>query len=173
MVTRDRGERVCLGVITGAQGVRGEVVIKSYTEKPEDIGSYGPLTDADGARSYDIEIVRLAKKGVIAKVKGVGDRDQAGALRGVELFVDASLLSEPDEDGWYRSDLVGLQVVDGEGGLVGAVVSVQNFGAGDLLEIELAGTSRTEFLPLHHDYVSDVSLEEGRISIILPKDLWD
>lgn len=172
-MTKDREERICLGVITGAQGVRGEVIIRSYTQEPEDIGAYGPLTDADGKTSYEVSVVRLAKKGVIAKIKDVGDRDQAAALKGVELFALASFLPEPDEDEWYRADLVGLEVRDQEGGIIGEVVSVQNFGAGDLLEIRLAATGKTEFLPLHHDYVTDVSIDEGRVSIIPPEGLWE
>ena len=172
-MTRDRDSRICLGVVTGVQGVRGEVVIKSYTQQPEDIGSYGPLGDRDGGVSYEISVMRLAKKGVIAKVKGINDRDAAARLRGVELYVSASLLPEPDEGEWYYSDLVGLEVRDPGGLVIGEIVSVQNYGAGDLLEIKQAGTGRTEFLPLHEDYVAEISVADGHMVIDPPEGFWD
>lgn len=172
-MSKDRQGLICLGAITGAQGVRGEVVIKSYTQQPEDIGSFGPLTDRDGRVSYEIKVVRSAKKGVIASVKGVNDRDAAARLRGVELYVSASLLPEPEEGEWYYSDLVGLEVRDPDGVVIGEIVSVQNFGAGDLIEIRQAGSDRTEFLPLHEDYVSEISVESGHVLIDPPDDFWD
>jgi 16S rRNA processing protein RimM len=158
---------ILLGHISTAQGIRGEVVVKSHTEDPADIAAYGPLTDITGAESYELTVVRVAKKGVIARVKGVSDRNAAEALRGTELYIARDRLPEPDDDEHYHADLVGLEVVTAEGTIVGEVVSIQNFGAGDLIEIQLAGESRTEFIPFDDHFVPDVNLETRRIVVLM------
>ena len=173
MTAKDSNERICLGVIIGAQGIRGEVIIRSFTESPENIGDYGALTDSEGAKSYELKVLRVTKKGVVTRVKGVDDRNQAEALKGTELYVLASLLPQPEAGEFYYLDLIGLAAVDDAGKKIGEVVSVQNFGAGDLLEIRLEGTETTEFLPFDDDCVPKVSLEDRQVIIKPPEGLWD
>ena len=159
---------ILLGHISTAQGIRGEVVIKSHTGDPADIGAYGPLFDKSGTKTYDIKVVRVAKKGVIARVKGVADRTAAEALRGTELYIPRERLPEPDDDELYHADLVGLAAVTAAGDTVGEVVAVQNFGAGDLLEIRLAGQARTEYVPFDAHFVPDIDLDAGRVTVVMP-----
>ena len=83
------------------------------------------------------------------------DRTQAEALRGTELYVARGQLPEPEENEFYHADLVGLQAVDEGGQLVGTVVAIQNFGADDLIEIRVAGSNQTEFLPFTKRCVPD------------------
>lgn len=122
--------KILLGVITGAHGIRGEVKIKSFTEDPKAISSYGPLQTADG-RVLDIARIRLAKDFFIASLKGIVDRNAAEALRGVELFA----LREKMGAGVLLSDLVGKQVLDGSS-VLGRISGFQNFGAGELMELD-------------------------------------
>lgn len=159
---------ILLGHISSAQGIRGEVVIKSHTDDPADIGAYGPLTDKTGAKSYEINVVRVAKKGVIARVNDVTDRNAAEALRGTELYIARDRLPEPEEDELYHADLIGLDAVTGDGELVGEIIAVQNFGAGDLLEIRLAGKSRTEFVPFDDHFVPAIDLDARRVTVVMP-----
>ena len=159
---------ILLGHISTAQGIRGEVVVKSHTEDPADIAAYGPLTDITGTMFYELTVVRVAKKGLIARVKGVSGRNAAEALRGTELYIARDRLPEPDDDEHYHADLVGLEAVTAQGTIVGEVVSIQNFGAGDLIEIQLAGGSRTEFIPFDDHFVPDVDLETRRIVVVMP-----
>ena len=161
-------DRVLLGQISTAQGIRGEVVIKSYTGEPADIGSYGPLTDEGGTRSFDITVVRVAKKGVIARINGVTDRNGAEALRGTQLYIDRDKLPAPEDDEVYHADLIGLEAVTADGEIVGEVVAVQNFGAGDLLEVRLSGKRRTEFVPFDETFVPEIDLEAGRVTVVMP-----
>lgn len=163
----DTANLILLGHISTAQGIRGEVVIKSHTAEPADVGAYGPLSDATGSQSFDITVVRVAKKGVIARVAGIHDRTAAEALRGTELYIARERLPEPDDDEHYHADLIGLAAVTGDGAIVGEVVSVQNFGAGDLLEVRLAGQSRTEFVPFDDRFVPQIDLEAGRVTVIM------
>lgn len=168
-----RDKRICLGAISGAQGIRGEVIIRSYTEDPEHIGNYGPLSDGEGGRSFEIKVLRRSKKGVIARIKGVENRNDAEALKGTELYVDGSLLPEPEADEFYHLDLIGLAAIGADGTHLGEVVSVQNFGAGDLLEIRFENAKKTGFLPFNEECVTDISVDEGRLVIVPPEGLWD
>ena len=166
--------QVCLGVITGAVGVRGEVRIKPYTAHPLDVASYGPVTTKEGA-SFKLSNVKTSKGGISAKLAGIEDRDAASAMRGVELFVDRAKLPAPQEEEFYYVDLIGMDVETSGGEKVGTVNSVHDFGAGDLLEVALWASDRskseTVFVPFRKEVVVDVRLAEGRIVIDPPDGL--
>ncbi len=159
--------RVLLGKIVGAQGLKGEVVVHAYTEAPEDVAAYGPLSSADGARSYELKVVRVAEKGVIARISGVGDRTAAERLKGTELWIDRGRLPEPEADEFYHADLIGLAAVDPDGAEIGRVVGVQNYGAGDLIEVRLAGGKRTELVAFTPAFVPEVNLEKRQVVVVL------
>ncbi|MDX2265256.1 MAG: ribosome maturation factor RimM [Hyphomicrobiales bacterium] len=162
--------RVLLGRISGAHGLKGEVRIQTYTSEPEAISAYGPLFAGDGGAQITLERVRPAKGGaVIAAVAGVRDRDAAEALRGLDLFAGRDSLPAPEEDEFYHADLIGLAAVTSEGERIGEIVAVQNFGAGDLLEIRLDGGRRTEFAPFTQTHAPVVDIGAGRVMVILPR----
>lgn len=165
--------RVLLGHISSAHGIQGDVLIKTHTASPESISAYGPLSDASGGRLFEIRIVRVTSKGVVARIKGVADRTAAEALRGVELFAERSQLPETGEHEYYHSDLVGLTAVDGEGRMVGEVIAVQNFGAGDLVEIRLTGSRASELIPFTDAFVPDVDIAGGKIVVSMPLEAED
>ena len=160
--------RVLLGRIAGAHGIRGEVLVHTYTEAPESIGAYGALSDASGSRQLTIKVVRVTPKGVIARVAGVADRNAAEALKGIELYVDRARLPAAAEGEYYHADLVGLTAVDAEARTIGRIIAVQNFGAGDLLEIRLTGSSKTELVPFRDAFVPEVDLVARRAVVLLP-----
>ncbi|KRE02138.1 hypothetical protein ASE63_07120 [Bosea sp. Root381] len=128
--------RVLLGVIGAAHGIKGEVRIKTFTGDPLAIADYGPLSD-DKGRLFEIAEIRPAKEVVVARLKGVTSREAAESLNGVELFVARdSLLAPEDEDDFLHADLIGCRVLGPDGAALGTVTSVENYGAGDLLDIE-------------------------------------
>lgn len=173
MVRAAETSRILLGRITGAHGIRGEVMIHAYTAAPEDIGAYGPLSDASGARLFEIKIVRVTAKGVVARLAGVGDRNAAEALKGVELYVERDRLPAAGEGEFYHADLIGLAAVDPEGKPVGQIVAVPHYGAGDLLEIRLAGSGRTELIPFTDAFVPEVDIANSRVVVVLPPEAGD
>ena len=122
--------RVLLGHISAAHGLRGEVLVKTYTGEPRDIAAYGPLTDETGAHRLELKVVRVTDKGVIARVAGVGDRTAAERIKGVKLYVGRDRLPVAAEGEYYHADLIGLDAVSEAGERIGHVVAVQNFGAG-------------------------------------------
>lgn len=162
-----RAERVLLGQIVGAHGVRGDVLVKTFTQETDGIAAY-ELTDADGQRPLRLKVQRVTAKGLIAQVAGVSDRNGAEALKRRELWVARHELPETAEDEFYYVDLVGLTAVDGRGEPFGKVVEVVNFGAGDLIEIALKGTGKTEMVPFKTDFVPEVDVAGGRVVVAWP-----
>ncbi len=124
---------ILIGRITGAHGIRGAVKLTSFAAIPADIASYGPLGASHGGV---IEILRLkpAKDEFIADLKGVTDRNAAEALKGTELFVVRERLPVPESEEFYLADLIGKDVL-ADGKILGRVAGIQNFGAGELLEL--------------------------------------
>lgn len=157
-----------LGRIAGAHGIRGEVLIKSFTAAPEDIGAYGALSTADGSRAFEIASARSTPKGgVVARLKGISDRNAAEALKGTDLYVARDRLPPPSDDEFYYADLVGMTAVTPDGATLGEIVAVQNFGAGDLLEVRLAGKAKTELIPFTDAVVPDVDAAARRVTVVL------
>ena len=162
-------KRLCLGIITGAHGIHGEVVIKSYTQDPLDIKAYGPLGDEPNKRQFTIAEARLAPKGVVARLKGVEHRNEAEALKGTGLFVEQKMLPEPEEeDQYYFTDLIGLAVVLANQQPYGTVTALHNFGAGDLIEIKPVDDKATQIFPFDKATVPRVDLERGEITLNPP-----
>jgi len=169
-MTAARGRPICLGVIVAAHGVRGMVKIKSFTADPEDLVAYGPLHDAAGTRTFGIVLAGRAKDLLLGRVAGVEDRDAAEVLKGTRLYVERAALPEPEEETYYHADLVGLRVEDETGAPLGRVAALQNFGAGDLIEVERAdGTS--DLLPFTRAVVPVVDIAGGRLVVRPPAEI--
>lgn len=164
-------ERICVGAITGAFGVAGEVRLKSFCAEPTAIADYGPLSTKDGARSFTVKLTRPVSGGLGARLSGVKTKEEADALRGTELYVDRARLPKLPDDEFYHSDLIGLEAVDTGGVVLGRVVAVHNHGAGDILEIAGAGRKSALMLPFTLAAVPTVDLGAGRIVVDLPEGL--
>lgn len=161
--------RIAIARIGAAHGIRGEVRIKPYGDDPLALADYGPLSTKDGSKSFEILGLRPQKSVVIARLKGVNDRNAAEALNGVELFVTRDALPEPEEeDEFYHADLIGLAAVEADGAELGTIVTVPNFGAGDLLEIAPKG-GRSFYIPFTREFVPEVNIAEGRVVVALPE----
>ncbi len=164
----EKASRVLLGRIVTVHGIRGDVIIDSYTAEPGDIASYGPLRSADGSREFRLKIVRVGPKGVVAHIAGVDDRNLAETLRGTELYALRDKLPPADEGEFYYADLLGLRAENEAGEAIGKVAAVHNFGAGDLLELRLDGQTATELIPFTDAYVPVVDVPGGRVVVVLP-----
>jgi 16S rRNA processing protein RimM len=163
---------VLLGEIGAAQGLKGEVRVRSYTEEPAGITAYGPLQDETG-RKIEIESLRATPKALIARIKGVTTREAAEALAHTKLYVPRAMLPERGEEEWYHADLVGLAAVGRDGAPLGKVVAIQNFGAGDLLEVKPIGGGATVLVPFTRDTVPEIDVEGGRLTLVPPEGLFE
>ena len=168
----DDREFVCLARVATAHGVRGQVRLRCFTERPEDVVAYGPLTDRSGGRRYDLTLTGSAKAGLLAKIDGVDDRDAALALRGLELCVPRAALPEPDEDEFYISDLIGLEARLPDGRPFGTIRQCANFGAGDVLDV-VTEDGRVVSLPFDLETVPSVDLAARRIVVAPPSGLLE
>jgi len=126
--------KVCLGAIASPHGVRGMVRIKPFTEKPENIGAYGPVSLADGRR-FSLSVRSVAKGMVLASLDGVASREEAEGLKGEKIFVDRDCLPETGGEEIYHADLIGREVHDPALGLIGTITGIYDFGAGTVLEV--------------------------------------
>ena len=149
-------DRITLAAIAGAHGVKGEVRLKLF-------GSLDTLVASNsvyvGGTERRLEQVRAAGKGAVARFAGVADRSAAEALRGSLVEIDRDALPPLADGEYYHADLVGLACVDRDGQPVGAVVAVENFGAGDLLEVEKPDGKRA-LIPFR---AGIADLEDGRV----------
>lgn len=164
-MTQTTDKRVCLGVITSAHGIRGDVKIKPFTEHPNGPADYGPLQDETGSKTFEIASSRVAGNVLVAHLMGVDDRNAAEALRGTKLYTDRGNLPPPEDETWYIADLIGLAVCDPDNRPIGHVSAVHNFGAGDVLEIVSDVDGETDMVLFTQDHVPDVDIAGGRIII--------
>jgi 16S rRNA processing protein RimM len=144
---------VTLAVIIGAHGVAGEVRLKLFGEGVESLKSYKSFDAAGGVLT--LKSVRPGPNGAVARFAEIGDRSAAEALRGTELTVPRSALPPLGEGEYYHADLIGLPCTSSDGEPLGEIVAVENFGAGDIVEIERP-TGKRFMAPIHA-----VALEEG------------
>jgi len=164
--------RICLGVIVGAKGVKGEVRIKSFTQRAADVGSYGPVQSEDAKAEWTLQVTGEAKGVVVARLKGVGDRNQAEDLKGTRLYVPRAKLPPPDDGSYYHADLVGLRVVLTTGEEKGSVLAVHNFGGGDIIEVG-DGQSETTMVPFSSAAIAEVDMKGGVIHVTPLPGLFD
>ena len=163
-------DRVCVGAIGGAFGVRGEVRLKSFCAQPEAIAAYAPLYTEDGSRSFTVRITRTIPNGFAARLSGIATREEADALRNVNLYADRAMLPNLPDDEFYHADLIGLEVFDTGGARLGTVRAIFNHGEGDILEIYAPGRRTALLLPFTRAIVPTVDLTAGRIVVDPPKE---
>jgi 16S rRNA processing protein RimM len=161
--------RIRVARIGAAHGIRGEVKLWSFTEDPLAVTTYGTLETEDGARRFEIEAARPAKDHLVARLKGIADRNAAEALRNTDLFVPRDRLPPIEEaDTFYHADLVGLSAVDANGAALGTITAIHNFGAGDLIEIAPAAGGEPLLLPFNETTVPEIDLKAGRVVVVPP-----
>jgi 16S rRNA processing protein RimM len=158
---------ILVGRVAGAFGVKGEIRITSYTDDPASLIRYGTLTRADGSPALTLTGGRPHKGALIARAEEVASREDAEGLRGLELYAPRDAFPPTDEDEFYFADLIGLAAVTPDGAPLGRIKSVQNFGAGDLLEIA-PETGPTWWLPFTKQAVPEVRIAEGLVVAVRP-----
>lgn len=166
-------DKVCVGAIAGAFGVKGEVRLKSFCAEPEAIATYGPLSSEDGSASWQVKILRPVKGGFAAQLSDVSNKSAADALRGTRLYAPRDRLPDLPDDEYYHADLINVAVVDTGGVEIGRVRSVLNHGAGDLLEIGGPKLKQAVLLPFTLENVPTVDLKSGKIIVDPPEGLLD
>lgn len=166
---------VLLAQIGAPHGVKGEVRVKSFTSDPMALADYGPLYAADG-RKFKIVRLRPANTVLVVKFKGFNWRDEVEKLNRLELFVDRSVLPDDNEDDeFYITDLVGMDVLNEADEMVGTIIDIPNFGAGDMLEIKPipvdGNQAQSYYLPFTKAVVPVIDFNNGALQIIPPNEI--
>ncbi|MEO7654909.1 MAG: ribosome maturation factor RimM [Sphingomicrobium sp.] len=149
-------KRIALAAVAGAHGIKGEVRLKLFSDSIDSLEAQDRIYVGGEVRRL---IAVRAGKMPVARFEGIADRTAAEALRGQLLEVERAALPPLEDGEYYHSDLIGIECVDRDGQRVGTVAAIENFGAGDLLDIELE-SGRRSLIPFR-DGIAD--LAEGRI----------
>jgi 16S rRNA processing protein RimM len=164
--TRD----VLMAAIIGAHGLKGEVKVKTFTAAPAGLGDYGPLHAKDG-RLFTIAALRpIGDSEAVVAFAEVKDRTAAEGLKGLELFVVREKLPEAPANEFYLADLIGLDAFDAEGRRIGKVLSIQNYGAGDVLVIA-ADSGEEILLAFTKSNVPEIDLKSARLTVAVPNEI--
>jgi 16S rRNA processing protein RimM len=134
-------KRIALAAVAGAHGVKGELRLKLFSDSVQSLARHSHLYV--GGHEYVLRDIKDGGTTAIARFEGISDRTAAEALRGSLVEIDRDQLPPLDEGEYYHADLVGLPCVDEGGKALGIVVAVENFGAGDLLEVERPNGQRS------------------------------
>lgn len=160
-----------MGAITGAHGVRGDVKVKSFTAEPEDLFRYGPLLGADGSVLLEPVKHRPAKAVFLVTPKTARQKEDWDGLKGTRLHVPRDALPDTEDDEVYVDELIGLAALDEDGTVLGKVKAVQNYGAGDLIEVSPADGGKSVLVPFTETDVPEVDIGEG-IMVMSDWALW-
>ena len=160
---------VLLAAVIGAQGLKGEVKVKTFTITPDALSRYGVLHTRDGRRLVVTAFCPAKQGEAVIAFEGVRDRNAAEALKGAELFVERASLPEPNEDEFYHADLIGLEARDHEGRMLGKVIALHNFGASDVIELERADGDSVH-LAFTRETVPVINIADGYIVVAVPED---
>ena len=155
-------DKVCVGAITGAFGVRGELRLKSFCADPAALGDYGPVT-LDNGQTGTVTITRSVKGGFAARMSHVSTKDDADALRGQRLYVPRDRLPDLGDDEYYHADLIGLTVYDPGGAEVGRLRAIHDHGAGDVVDVTGLNGHPAQVLPFTAAVFPTINLSAGRI----------
>jgi 16S rRNA processing protein RimM len=156
-----------LGVITAAHGVRGAFKLKPFSDNA-DPQSAIHWVDRNGT-SFPIRIISEANGLWLCQMAGITDRNQVEKLKGTELGLARSQLPPAQADEFYVVDLIGLTAVSPEGAVLGAIKTIQNYGAGELIEISLESTGKTELYPFTKQFFGDIDQTQKTIIFHSPE----
>lgn len=156
---------VIVGQIKAPHGVRGELRVASFTAPAENILEYSPwfVADKEGWRQLDVRRCRAHGDGFVAIVEGVGDRDAAANLRGLEIAVQRSTLPATEAGEYYWRDLIGMRVGTTAGDDLGSIASLMETGANDVLVVK--DGDRERLLPFIDQVIVEVDVAGRQVVV--------
>lgn len=160
-------QRLSIGAVMGAHGVRGQFKVKPFTDKPDSLDAYGPVWLEDG-RTLSLSVKSVSSKGfVLVSAREISGRDAAEALRGCHLLVDREMLPSTDEGEYYHADLIGLMVATQEDGDLGKIIGIHDFGAGNIVEVK-PENGPSYMLPFSGEHLVEVDANRGWVTLAPP-----
>jgi 16S rRNA processing protein RimM len=164
-MSKPKSELIMVAQVGAVHGVQGEFKILSFMQNPVSVLEYSPLLSDKGEVALNITAAREHKGQLLVRAKEAPDRTAAEKLKGLKLYIDRADLPEiAEDDDYYITDLIGLSVVDQAGVAFGKVSGVENFGAGDLLDLQPLEGPRV-YIPFTRVAVPEVDIKAGRVMI--------
>lgn len=169
-VTPSVEDLIVLGKITSVHGVRGEVKIYSFTDPIDNLLDYTAWTLKRDGEVKQVELVsgRLQGKILVAKLKGLDDREVARTFAGFDICVPRALLPDLDDGEYYWHQLEGLKVIDLQGQLLGRLDHLLETGSNDVMVVKPCPGSlddRERLLPYTEQCVQKVDLVAGEMRV--------
>ena len=158
---------IAVGKIVNVHGIKGVVKIKPYLVHGKNLPQFNPLTDKTGKKSFEIAVSGIQGECLLANLKGITTREVAEQFKGLELYVDRNKLPATESNEFYCCDLVGMKVIK-DAAEFGKVVSVMNFGAGDILEIKTINEKQLDFAFSKKTFPR-VDIEKKELDIVIPE----
>ncbi|MDE6250233.1 MAG: ribosome maturation factor RimM [Alphaproteobacteria bacterium] len=129
-------DKILVGKIVAPQGIRGEVRVQTFTARPDDFRKLEIISDRFAASDFSfVRLLNPTSNVIIARIHGINDRNAAETLRNTELFISRDTLPAAANGEYYQADLIGFDVIR-NGKKIGVVDGFQNFGAGDIIELD-------------------------------------
>ena len=172
---KDESNWLCVAVVTGAHGIKGEVRIKLFLDNVKSLKGFDHFWRDHGETPVSFKVTKTVKNGFAIMIDGVTDRNVAETLKGMKIWTERGALEATKEDEFYFSDLEGLQVFDApdENGdkKLGKVEAMHDYGAGGVVEITLIepqkGIGKTAMVPFDSKVVTEVDVAGGRMTVLL------
>ncbi|MGM0430756.1 MAG: ribosome maturation factor RimM [Pseudomonadota bacterium] len=171
-----QSEQIVVGRIGAVYGVKGWLKVQSFTDDPESIFEYSPwLLSQKTEREMKVVEWRRHNNGLIARLEGISDRDEAARLTGADICITADELPALAEDEFYWRDLIGMRVINTDGYDMGVVEQIMPTASNDVLVVKANsndGFGKSErLIPfIQSEYVTEVNKEEKRIQVEWPSD---
>jgi len=169
------GDRIALGVIRKAHGVRGEASVEAWSDSPERFTEVSAVTlvspDESSTRDAAIESVRIHAGRALVKFSGLDSPEEVQLLQNWTVEVPASEARKLDSDEYFLHDLVGLSLIDANGTIRGKVIEIEETGGGVLLVVE--GPSGKFDVPFAADICTKVDLDAKTMAVSLPEGIED
>ncbi|MEM9233137.1 MAG: ribosome maturation factor RimM [Pseudomonadota bacterium] len=165
---------VVVGQFAGSHGIRGEFKVRSFTDNPTDVASYGPVK-TDKGRALSLSLLRELKPGLfLCSAPEISSPEACEVFKTALLHVPRESLPETEEDEFYFDDLLGAEAVTEAGKPAGRVKAIVNFGAGDLVELtEVPDRKGSLFIPFTREAVPNIDLDTRQLTVMLPQDDQD
>lgn len=160
---------VCVGKIVASHGINGAVKVKTYTEFPDSLLEYAPLFNKLGDKQFDLEFKSMSGDILILYINNTKSRNDADALKNIELYADKSKFPELEEEEFFYEDLTGLRAIERNGSFYGKIVAVHDFGSGDIIEIELKDSKKTEMIAFTKENFPKIDVKGGKVLLCLPE----
>ncbi len=163
-------KKIVIAKILTAHGVKGFVKLESFMEKAKDIFNYSENLYSDNGKNFKIKFIGKSKDNVfITQVEGINSPEAAKSWRNTELYIDINLLPESEDGDYYYNELIGLEANSTDNKSKGKIISVDDFGAGIVVEIKWDDEKMTETLPFIEDYFKEIDTKKGKILVERPE----